>query len=156
MVAFHVYIQIFALPSSLDGVRAEIPFSVQRVYRVPDLLSQHSLSRFVTQHGRGEFHVDLEHPLGRFRCRTRGIDGRMGRIRGGPPETFGSARVELRNLLREPQSRVAGDLAHLELSAGTPVLALLLSSDRIRERRTEFGCNDDETSTLISCSCQIR
>lgn len=39
MIAFHVYVQILAFASPFDGVRTEIPVSVQRVDRVSDFLS---------------------------------------------------------------------------------------------------------------------
>lgn len=139
MIALHVDVQILALPRPLHRIRTEVPFSVQRVYRVPDLLPQDALSRLVAQHRRGELHVHLEHALGRLGRGTRRIDGRVSGILGRSPETLGPARVELRHVLRESQPRVATDLAHLELAAGAPVLALLFPTDRIGQRWTKFG-----------------
>lgn len=139
VIAFHVYVQILALPSAFNGIRANVPFSVQHVDRVPDFLSQHSLSCFVTQHRRREFHVDLEHSLRRFGRRTRGINRWFSRVRGGSPETFCAACIEFRNFLREPQSRITADFTHFELSAGTPVFALLLSSDWVGQYGTKLG-----------------
>lgn len=139
VIAFHVYVQILALPSSFNGIRAKVPFSVQHVDCVPDFLSQHSLSCFITQHRCWEFHIDLEYSLCRFRCRTRGINRWFSRICGGSPETFCAACVEFRNFLREPQSRITTDFAYFELSTRTPVFALLLSSDRIGQYWAKLG-----------------
>ena len=71
--------------------------------------------------------------------RASWVDQGKGRIVGWPPETFSAAGVEFRYFLRESQSRVAEDLADLELTARAPVLALLRPSDWIRQLWAEVG-----------------
>jgi len=56
------------------------------------------------------------------------------------PEALGTAGVEFGHLLRESQTGITGNLADLELTASTPILAHLRSSDRIRQSWTEVGC----------------
>lgn len=54
------------LPSSLNGIGAEVPVPVESIHRVRNLLAQHSLAGLVAQHIRGEEHFDAEDTLSGF------------------------------------------------------------------------------------------
>lgn len=139
MIAVHIDLEVLALPRPLSGVGAEVPVAVQRVDGVLHALPQHSLASLVAEDVRGEKHLDTEHSLGRLGRRTRRVHEGLRGVVGWAPEAFGTASVELGDGFGESESRVARDLAHLELAPGTPVLAALGTTKRIGQRRAEFS-----------------
>jgi hypothetical protein len=62
---------------------------------------------------------------------TGRVNQRRGIVEVGPPDTVSAARVKVGHLLRELLSLVAGDLANLEATAWTPVVAALGTADGI-------------------------
>lgn len=74
-------------------------------------------------------------------CASREDEWFVG-VPGGSPEPFHPAGVKPRNVLRELQAVVAGDGAHLEIAAGTPVGTSQLTTNGRHGNGAELAWKD--------------